>query len=91
MKRYVRAANGVYNITGDLLMTNSIHHQISDSLRDAIVETDTWVMIDTIDKVWYINHGMPKDLSKSEFEELKSAMARIYPSYIFEGGEEYYK
>lgn len=89
MKRYVRAANGLYNITRDLILDRPL--KISTGLRDAIVETDTWVMVDKVDKVWYINHGFPKDLSKSEFEELKSAMAKLYPGYTFEGGEEYYK
>ena len=89
MKKYVKAANGIYNITRDLLMIRPL--RISTSLRDAIVDTDTYVMLDTVDKVWYINHGFPKDLSKSEFSELKSVMAKLYPEYTFEGDESYYK
>jgi hypothetical protein len=89
MKRYVKSANGLYNITRDLLMVRPL--RISTSLRDAIVDTDTWVMVDKVDKVWYIDHGFPKDLSKSEFAELKQTMAKLYPEYTFEGDESYYK
>ena len=76
-------ANGIYNITRDLTMVRPL--RISTQLRDAIVDTDTWVMIDKNDKVWWINHGFPKDLTKSELKDLIDAMAELYPEYTFEG------
>ena len=76
-------ANGIYNITRDLTMVRPL--RISTQLRDAIIDTDTWVMIDKIDKVWWINHGFPKDLTKSELNDLIDAMAKLYPEYTFEG------
>ena len=82
MKKYVKAANGLYNITDELLLTRPL--RISKELRDALVDTDTWVIVDKWDKVWYINHSFFKELTDAEFNELKDTMKKLYPDYTYE-------
>lgn len=85
--KYIRASNGIYNITNDLLLERPLNIPIS--LRDAIMDTDTRILLDTIDKVWFISHGFPRDLSKSAFAQLKQSMAELYPNYTYEGDSYY--